>query len=498
MIVEPTQTVAGAESQPSTAYLTAPSGLWSWVATRDHKRLALMYLFLVTGAFVFGGALALAIRLHLWDPAGLLFEPQIYNQVFTVHAAIMVFLFIIPGIPGVIVNFVLPQMLGAERTALPRLNLAAFYLWILGCMLVIYSLLTGAVDTGWTIDDSLSAGGSQLVLPLAVCVLGLSAALAGLNVIATVHARPAPSMKWLSLPMFVWTAYISAVVHLIAMPLIGVSVFYLAFGDAELGQFFWFYAHPAIYVMVLPAIGVITEIVSKHSQRCMSGYGSLVFSSIAIAVGSFCTWGHHLFLIEPSEFTDVTFSALTLFVAVPTTAILITWMTTLSGRSILSKAAMFYALAFIVVFAIGLLTAVFSTAMNIHALLDETYFETAQFHATMMGATTLAFFAGLHHWWPSMFGRNYDERAAKIAAAMITIGFVITFVPQFVMGSRGMPRRAASYLSEYQIYHQISTLGSLLLAAGFVLMLGYLLNSIFSGEATDPQPEPCRGSIGQL
>jgi cytochrome c oxidase subunit 1 len=489
---------AGSRKEPS--YLAVTKGFWSWAGTLDHKRIGLMYLIGVTAAFLCGGILALLIRLHLWTPDGAIFESNaVYNQVFTLHGVFMVFIFIIPAIPASIANFVLPLMLGAPDVALPRLNLASFYLWLTGTILAIYSIMSGAVDTGWTFYTPYSLQTQQAVVSmgLAVFTLGFSSIFTGLNFIVTIHKMRARGQTWFKLPLFCWAIYATSVLQVLATPVLGITVLLLAFehlyhigifdpaygGDPVLFQhFFWFYSHPAVYIMILPAMGVISEVVTVHSRKPLFGYKLLAFSSISIAVISFLVWGHHMFTSGESEFVMLAFSFLTMLVAIPTAIKEFSWVATIWGGSVALTAPMLYAIAFLIIFAIGGLTGIFLGTLSIDIHLHDTYFVVAHFHAVMMGSTALAFFAGVHHWWPKMFGRMYNETLAKISAILILVGFNVTFLPQFAMGSQGMPRRYATYVPEFQAYHQWSTVGAVILGIGFALMLGYLIHSLFAGR----------------
>ncbi|MGA0868070.1 MAG: cytochrome c oxidase subunit I [Planctomycetota bacterium] len=488
----------GSRKEPS--YLDVTKGFWSWAGTLDHKRIGLMYLIGVTAAFLCGGILALLIRLHLWTPTGAIFESNaVYNQVFTLHGVFMVFIFIIPAIPASIANFVLPLMLGAPDVALPRLNLASFYLWLTGTILAIYSIMSGAVDTGWTFYTPYSLQTQQAVVSmgLAIFTLGFSSIFTGLNFIVTIHKMRARGQTWFKLPLFCWAIYATSVLQVLATPVLGITVLLLAFehlyhigifdpahgGDPVLFQhFFWFYSHPAVYIMILPAMGVISEVVTVHSRKPLFGYKLLAFSSISIAVISFLVWGHHMFTSGESEFVMLAFSFLTMLVAIPTAIKEFSWVATIWGGSVALTAPMLYAIAFLIIFAIGGLTGVFLGTLSVDIHLHDTYFVVAHFHAVMMGSTALAFFAGVHHWWPKMFGRMYNETLAKISAILILVGFNVTFLPQFAMGSQGMPRRYATYIPEWQIYHQWSTVGAVILGIGFALMLGYLIHSLFAGR----------------
>ncbi len=501
----PAHEIPTVEGRREPDYLRVTKGFMSWVTTLDHKRIGLMYLFGVTLAFIVGGIFAMLLRAHLWNPGpdGQMFSPQDYNQLFTLHGAFMVFAFIIPAIPGSLANFALPLLIGAPDVALPKLNLASFYLWLFGTVMLSYSAITTGLDTGWTFYTPWSLKSQTAVLSagLGVFVIGFSSIFTGLNFLVTMHKMRARGMGWFQMPLFCWAIYASSGLQVLATPVLGITVALLAFehiyhigvfdpaegGDPVLFQhFFWFYSHPAVYIMILPGMGVISEVVSTHSRRPLFGYKLLAFSSISIAIISFLVWGHHMYTSGQSEFAMKAFSFLTMLVAIPTAIKMWSWVATIWGGSIALTAPMLYAIAFLVIFTIGGLTGVYLAALAIDIHLHDTYFVVAHFHAVMMGSTAIAFFAGVHHWWPKMFGRMYNEKLASIAAITILIGFMVTFLPQFEMGSQGMPRRYATYSEEWVGYHRASTVGAMILGAGFALMVGYLLHSLIAGRKAKP------------
>ena len=487
----------GHGSKPN--FLNATKGFMSWAATLDHKRIGLMYLVGVTLAFLAGGVFALLVRLHLWTPTGALFDNVTYNKVFTLHGAMMVFVFIIPAIPGSLGNLVLPLMLGAKDVALPRLNLLSFYLWVTGTCFALYAILAGGFDTGWTFYTPYSLYTQQAVISigLGIFILGFSSIFTGLNFIVTTHKLRAPGMTWFRMPLFVWAIYATSILQVLATPVLGITVLLVALErvynvgifDPRLGgdpvlfeHFFWFYSHPAVYIMVLPAFGIISELVSVHSRKPLFGYKLIAFSSLAIAIISFLVWGHHMFTSGQSTYAMFAFSFLTFFVAIPTAIKEFSWVATIWKGSIALNSPMLYTLAFLVIFAIGGLTGVILGALNVDIHLHDTYFVVAHFHYVMMGSIALAFFAGVHHWWPKFFGVIYNETYAKLACGIIFVGFNVTFIPQFIMGSRGMPRRYATYVPDYQIFHQISTVGAVIIGSGVAVMVGYLVHSLFAGK----------------
>ncbi len=498
--VPPVETTTPSVDTERKTYLNVTKGFMSWAGTLDHKRIGLMYLVGTSIALLAGGLFALLVRVHLWEPTGALFEDNgTYNQVFTLHGVFMVFLFVIPAIPAALGNFVLPLQLGAIDVALPRLNLLSFYLWLTGAALAIAAIVAGGFDTGWTFYTPYSLYTQQAVglIGMGVFVLGFSSIFTGLNFIVTVHKLRAPGLTWFRMPLFIWALYATSILQVLATPVLGITVLLVAIerlyhigifdprlgGDAVLFEhFFWFYSHPAVYIMVLPAFGIISELVSVHSRKPLFGYKLIAFSSLAIAIISFLVWGHHMFTSGQSTYAMFAFSFLTFFVAIPTAIKEFSWVATVWKGSIALNSPMLYTLAFLIIFAIGGLTGVILGSLNVDIHLHDTYFVVAHFHYVMMGSIALAFFAGLHHWWPKMFGVMYNETQAKIACALIFIGFNATFIPQFIMGSRGMPRRYATYVPDYEAYHKASTIGAMVLGTGVALMVFYLLRSLMQNK----------------
>ena len=469
--------------------------LLSWLTTVDHKKLGVMYLWSILFMFFLGGVFALLVRLELFAPGHTIMDAESYNKAFTLHGAIMVFLFIIPSIPAALGNFVLPIMLGAKDVAFPRLNLVSFWIYLTGALIAVTAMVTGGVDTGWTFYTpySTTTDGSVALMTFAAFVLGFSSILTGVNFIATVHKLRAPGMGWFKMPLFIWGIYSTAIIQVLATPVLAITLLLLimerAFGvgvfDPKLGgdpvlfqHFFWFYSHPAVYIMILPGMAIISEIVPAMSQKTFFGYKATAFSSVAIAIVSFVVWGHHMFTSGQSQLAGAIFSFLTFLVGIPSAIKVFNWITTMYKGSISLAAPMLYALMFLILFGIGGLTGIFLGAMSVDIHLHDTYFVVAHFHYVMMGSTVIAFIGGLHYWWPKMFGRMYNESAARVAAILVFIGFNATFLPQFLMGSRGMPRRYYNYLPEFQFLHQVSTVGSWILGLGFLIMAGYLFASL--------------------
>jgi cytochrome c oxidase subunit I len=486
-------------------YLTTGRGVLSWLFTLDHKRIGLMYLVAITASFFLGGVFALLVRTELLTPGQTIMTADAYNQMFTLHGAVMIFLFIIPGIPAALGNFVLPLMLGAKDVALPRLNLASFWFWMFGAVFALVSIIVGAVDTGWTFYTPYSTTTSTAVISMTtgVFILGFSSIFTGLNFIVTIHKMRPEGMTWFKMPLFLWGLYSTAIIQVLATPVLGITLLLLiaerALGvgifDPSLGgdpvlyqHFFWFYSHPAVYIMILPAMGIISELVSVFSGKHIFGYRFIAWSFIAIALLSFLVWGHHMFTSGQSSITNMIFSALTFSVAIPSAVKVFNWLATMYKGSIRLAAPMLYVLSFLFLFAIGGLTGLFLGALSTDVHLHDTYFVVAHFHYVMFGGTVIAFLGGLHYWWPKMFGRMYSERWAQVSALLIFVGFNLTFFTQFVMGSHGMPRRYYNYLEQFTTLHQASTVGSYVLALGFFIMAGYLGHSLFRGRHAPSNP----------
>ncbi len=476
-------------------YLTHEKGILSWIFTLDHKRIGVMYLMGVITAFMLGGFFALGVRTELLTPGRTIMDAQTYNQFFTLHGAVMIFLVIIPGIPAALGNFVLPIQLGAKDVAFPRLNLMSFHLWILGALFLVLSMAISAADTGWTFYTPYSTTTQTAVIPatFGAFILGFSSIFTGLNFIVTIHKLRPPGMSWFRMPLFLWALYATAVIQVLATPVLGITLLMLiierAVGigifDPALGgdpvlfeHFFWFYSHPAVYIMIVPAFGVISEVISAFSRKRIFGYSFIALSSVAIAILGFLVWGHHMFVSGQSPLASTIFSAITFLIAIPTAIKVFNWLATMYKGEIHLDTPMLYALAFLWVFTIGGVTGVFLAVMSVDVHLHDTYFVVAHFHYVMMGGAVTAFFGGLHYWWPKISGRMYNEKWGRIGAGLVFVGLNVTFFPQFILGTRGMPRRYYNYLPEFQSLHQISTIGAYILGLGFVMTAVYLLASL--------------------
>lgn len=486
-------------------YLNHSKGFLSWAMTLDHKRIGVMYLIGISVALILAGIFALVLRTHLWTADSGMLSDANYNKMFTLHGAIMVFSFIIPSIPGALGNFVLPMMLGAKDVAFPRLNLCSFYLWVIGTGFLLLALITGSLDTGWTFYTpySIETKTSVVYATFGAFILGFSSIFTGINFLVTVNTMRPAGMGWFQMPLFIWAIYSTAIIQILATPVLGITLLLLIMErllgvgifDAKMGgdpvlfqHFFWFYSHPAVYIMILPAMGVISELIAVYARKRIFGYSFIAFSSVAIALLGFLVWGHHMFTSGQSQVVTLIFSAITFSVAIPSAVKVFNWLGTLYKGSILLSTPMCYALSFIFLFGIGGLTGLFLSTLSTDIHLHDTYFVVAHFHFVMVGGTLTALLGGMFHWWPKMFGRMYNDLLGRIGCFLVFTGFNLTFFPQFVMGSRGMPRRYASYDPEFQIFHQWSTVGAFVLGIGIVLSYAVLLYAAFYGRRVSGNP----------
>ncbi len=501
-------TVAVAEPPVAAAppnYLTAENTIASWLLTRDHKRIALLFFASITFFFFIGGFAATLIRLHLATPDGLL-QPAVYNRMFTMHGVVMVWFFLIPSIPTTLGNFFVPLMIGARDLAFPRINLLSWYVFNLSGLVLLFALIMGGIDTGWTFYTPLStlfANGYVFAGAMAVFINGFSSIMTALNFVVTIHRLRAPGMTWYRLPLFIWGIYSVSIVMLLATPVLAMDTVLLAVerfagiglfdpshgGDPLLWQhMFWFYSHPAVYIMILPAMGVVSELIACYARRPIFGYSGMTLALMAIAIISFFVWAHHMFVAGISIYAGVVFSLTTFFVAVPSAIKVFNWTVSLHKGSIVYDAPMLYALGFVLLFTVGGLTGLMVATLAVDVHVHDTYFVIAHFHYIMVGGTVSAFFGGLHYWWPKMTGRLYPEMWARVTAILTYVGFNLTFFPQFVLGYLGMPRRYYTYPPEWQPWNLLSSAGASILAVAYFLPLFYLGWSLIWGRRAGNNP----------
>ena len=499
-------TAVVSDSGERETYLNSGYGLKSWLLTVDHKRIALLYLMSITFFFFIGGFFALLIRLELLTPGGGLVQSDTYNKLFTMHGQVMVFFFVIPGVPAVLGNFLIPLMIGAKDLAFPRINLLSWYLYVIGGILMIYTILNGGVDTGWTFYTPLSTEflkTNVISAALGVFVAGFSSILTGLNFIVTIHRMRAPGMTWNRLPLFVWAHYATSIIQVLGTPVVAITIVLVALerlfhlgvfnpalgGDPLLFQhLFWFYSHPAVYIMILPSMGIVSEIVCCFSRKRIFGYKAMTLAVVGIAVIGFLVWAHHMFVAGISLYAALIFSLLSYFVAVPSAIKVFNWTATMYKGSITYQTPMLYAFGFIGLFTIGGLTGLFLACLGMDVHVHDTYFVIAHFHYIMVGGMVMAYLGGMHFWWPKITGRMYPEGWGKLAALIVFIGFNLTFFPQFILGYMGMPRRYHMYPPEFQILNVLSTAGATILAVGYLLPMIYFTWSMRYGDPAPSNP----------
>jgi cytochrome c oxidase subunit I len=497
-------------------YLNAGYGIKSWLLTRDHKRIALLYLMSITFFFFIGGFLALLIRLELLTPSGDLVQADTYNKLFTMHGQVMVFFFLIPAVPAVLGNFLIPIMIGARDLAFPRVNLLSWYLYIGGGLIMVYTILAGGVDTGWTFYAPLSTEflkTNVVTAILGIFLAGFSSILTGLNFIVTVHRMRAPGMTWNRLPLFVWAHYATSIIQVLGTPVVAITlvlvalerIFHLGIFNPALGgdpvlfqHLFWFYSHPAVYIMILPGMGIVSEIVCCFSRKRIFGYQAMALAVLGIAVIGFLVWAHHMFVAGISIYAALIFSLLSYFVAVPSAIKVFNWTATMYKGSISYHTPMLYAFGFIGLFTVGGLTGLFLAALGVDVHVHDTYFIIAHFHYIMVGGMVMAYLGGMHFWWPKISGRMYPEGWGRLAALIVFIGFNLTFFPQFILGYMGMPRRYHAYPPEFQILNVLSTAGATILAVGYLLPMIYFTWSMRYGQRAPSNPWNAAGLEWQI
>jgi len=501
----------GPERSDRPSYLTDGHTLKSWLLTFDHKRIALLYLGAITVFFSVGGILALLIRAELFTAKGDLFDSDTYNKLFTLHGIVMVFFFLIPSIPATLGNFLIPLMIGAKDVAFPKINLLSWYVYMTGGSMAVMVIMLGGVDTGWTLYPPFSSTYSNTNVALtamAAFVTGFSSILTGLNFMVTIHKMRAPGMTWFRLPLFIWAHYATSLVMLLGTPVIAITVLTMAIervfhvgifdpaagGDPVLFQhMFWFYSHPAVYIMILPGMGVISEVIACFTRKRIFGYPFVAMSSLGIAIIGFIVWGHHMYVTGQSAYADIVFSILTYIVAVPSAIKVFNWTATMYKGSVSMDTPMVYAMCFMGLFLIGGLTGLFCANLGLDVHIHDTYFIVAHFHYVMVGSAMFAYLAGLHFWFPKITGRMYPEGPAKFGAIIIFVGFNLTFFPQFILGYLGMPRRYHFYPEEWQVLNVLSSAGAMTLGSGILLSMLNLGWAIVAGSKASANPWMAKG-----
>ncbi|MBK8178165.1 MAG: cytochrome c oxidase subunit I [Planctomycetes bacterium] len=492
-------------------FLNADYGWKSWLFTVDHKRIAVLYLISIMVFFLIGGTFALLMRAELLTAKGDLFEAETYNKLFTMHGVVMIFFFLVPSIPAVLGNFLVPIMVGTKDLAFPKINLLSWYIYIVGGAATLFVAITGGIDTGWTFYapySSTYANTNVAGTAVAVFITGFSSILTGLNFIVTIHKMRAPGMTWFRMPLFLWAQYATSLIMVLGTPVLAITivllglerVFHIGIFDPALGgdpvlfqHLFWFYSHPAVYIMILPGMGVISEIIACFSKKRMFGYHFIAFSSLAIAIFGFVVWGHHMFVSGQSAYASFVFSFLTMLVAIPSAVKVFNWTATLYKGQVSLETPMLYALGFIGLFTIGGLTGVFLAVMGLDRHVHDTYFVVAHFHYVMVGGMVMAFMGGMHFWWSKMFGRKYPEWIAQFSSVVVFVGFNFTFFPQFLLGYMGMPRRYHQYNAEFEVLNVLSSAGASILGTGFLMTICYFIWSLKWGQVAERNPWGAKG-----
>ena len=482
----------------------------SWVTTVDHKRIGILYLWTTLGFFAIGGFLALLMRTQLLTPNEGFMTKNSYNEAVTIHGTTMIFLVLVP-VAAAFGNYLVPLMIGARDMAFPRLNALSYWFFVLGGVILLLSFLArgGAADTGWTAYVPLSTlhtpGNGQNLWILSLHILSLSSAAGAINFIVTIHNMRAPGMSWTRIPLFVWSILTYAWMLIIVLPTLsagltmmlldreaGTNFFNPAKGGSPLlyQHVFWFFGHPEVYIIILPMMGVISEIIPVFARKPIFGYKAVAFSTVGIAFFSLLVWAHHMFAVGLPVALNIFFMLSSMVIAIPTGIKIMNWLATIWRGNISFDAPMLWALGFISIFTIGGLSGIFLAAFPIDQAVTDSYFVVAHMHYVLFGGAVFGMFGGLYYWWPKMFGKRLDERLGQWHFWLVFVGFNATFFPQHMLGLLGMPRRVYTYHEGglWEAYNMVSSIGSYVMALGMLVFAWNIIATIRHGKRAGNDP----------